>query len=69
MIGRASTLLVVAALGVSLTGCQTTQEKSAELQRQAEQEQRREAAAEQRTKTETDARPKSKTKTDSGSDR
>lgn len=45
MIGRASGLLAVAAVGIAITGCQTTQEKSAELQRQAQQERQREEAA------------------------
>lgn len=45
MIARASGLLAVAAVGIALSGCQTTQEKSAELQRQAQQERQREEAA------------------------
>lgn len=56
MIGRASGLLAVAAVGIALTGCQTTQEKSAELQRQAQQERQRDEAAERSTTTTTRSR-------------
>lgn len=56
MIGRASGLLAVVAVGIALAGCQTTQEKSAELQRQAQQERRREEAAERSETTTTRSR-------------
>ncbi len=49
MIARASGLLALAAVGVALTGCQTTQQKSAELERQAQREQAQEAAEQVRT--------------------
>ncbi len=49
MTGRVSGLLALVAVGLALAGCQTTQQKSAELERQALEEQRREQAAETTT--------------------